>query len=322
MRRHGAGGGGDRAAAARAAARYGVALLAAVTVGCAPESSPGGEEAATRAPVTAASSPSRAADTTRVTPWPDAVPLVDTLPDDVHGRLARRGRAILAATRDSLPDYVGNGLRCTSCHLEDGRRRDALPWVGVLARFPQYRTRNAMINQITDRVNDCFERSLAGRPLPVNSDAMRAIVAYFGVLSRGVPHGTSLAGQASPRLTFDAPPDPVAGAAIYVATCARCHGPDGEGTSIAPAVWGAQSYSIGAGMGRPRTAAAFIRANMPYDQPRGTPTLSPQQAYDVAAYINAQPRPDFARKDGDWPFGGAPPDVPYRTIRRDSTPRD
>jgi thiosulfate dehydrogenase len=66
-------------------------------------------------------------------------------------------------------------------------------------------------------------------------------------------------------------------------------------------------------MGRPRTAAAFIRANMPIDQPKGTYTLDEQQALDVASYLNAQPRPDFAPKGRDWPFGGAPADVPYPT---------
>lgn len=296
--------------------RIGAAASALLLASCGPESSsssPGARATDAASPATPV-----AGKTSPVTPWPAHVPLVDTLPDDVHGRLARRGRAILAATRDSLPAHVGNALRCTSCHLDDGRRRDALPWVGVLARFPQYRTRNAMINQISDRINDCFERSLAGTPLPVTSEPMRAIIAYFEVLSRGVPHGTSVDGQASPRLTFDAPPDTAAGAALYGTTCARCHGAAGEGTAVAPPVWGPQSYSIGAGMGRPRTAAAFIRANMPYDQ--AAPTLTPQQAYDVAAYINAQPRPDFARKHGDWPFGGAPPDVPYRTnVRPEAT---
>lgn len=252
----------------------------------------------------------------RATPWPARVPNADTLPDDAHGRLVRRGRAILGATRDSLPTYTGNALRCTSCHLEDGRRRDALPWVGVLARFPQYRTRNALVNRIEDRVNDCFERSLGGRPLPHDSDAMRAIVAYFAYLSRGIPHGTSLSGQGAPRLTFEGPADPVAGARVFAATCARCHGAAGAGTALAPPVWGPHAYSIGAGMGRPRTAAAFIRANMPYDQPADRPTLTPQQAYDVAAFIDAQPRPDFARKADDWPRGGAPPDVPYATAGR------
>lgn len=253
-------------------------------------------------------------------PWPSAVPLADTLAESEEASRIRRGRAILANTRDSLPEYVGNALRCTSCHLDDGRRRDGLPWVGVLARFPQYRARNAQINQIDDRINDCFQRSLAGRALPHDSDAMRDIVRYLRFLSHGVPYGARLEGQGAPAVTAT-DGDAGRGAAVFASTCARCHGGDGQGTSLAPPVWGNGSYSIGAGMGRPRTAAAFIRANMPMDQPHGTPTLDEQQSLDVATFINAQSRRDFAPKGRDWPFGGAPGDVPYETLRRAYSPR-
>ncbi len=256
----------------------------------------------------------------RVADWPVNVPLADTLPDDEHGRRIRRGRAILAATRDSLPAHVGNQLRCTSCHLDDGRRPDALPWVGVMSRFPQYRARNAQVNQIGDRVNDCLERSMVGRALPHDSEALRDIVAYFTFLSRDVPHGVRIRGQGAPPVTA-AVGDLARGARVYASTCARCHGGNGAGTPDAPPLWGAGAYSIGAGMGRPRTAAAFIRANMPHDQPRGQPTLDEQAALDVAAYVNAQARPDFARKAGDWPFGGAPADVPYGTAGREAPSR-
>ena len=63
-------------------------------------------------------------------------------------------------------------------------------------------------------------------------------------------------------------------------------------------------------MARVRTAAAFIHRNMPDDRPR---TLTEQQAVDVAAYVNSQPRPDFTGKEHDWPNGDHPPDVPYLT---------
>ena len=63
-------------------------------------------------------------------------------------------------------------------------------------------------------------------------------------------------------------------------------------------------------MARYRTAAAFIRANMPRTAPG---SLSLQEALDVAAYIDGQPRPDFAGKARDWPRGGAPIDAPYTT---------
>jgi len=249
--------------------------------------------------------------------WPTNVPLADTLSDSEMARRILRGRAILANTRDSVPGNVGNALRCTSCHLEDGRRKDALPWVGVLARFPQYRPRNALVNQIDDRIADCFERSLAGRALPHDSDALRDIVSYLRFLSYGVPYGAQQAGQGAPAVSATVG-DSTRGAAVYARSCVRCHGADGQGTRLVPPVWGDGAYSIGAGMGRPRTAAAFIRANMPLDEPA---TLDEQQALDVAVYINAQPRPDFAPKGRDWPFGGAPADVPYETASRALRPR-
>jgi thiosulfate dehydrogenase len=62
-------------------------------------------------------------------------------------------------------------------------------------------------------------------------------------------------------------------------------------------------------MARQERAAAFIWHNMPLAQAR---SLTPQQAYDVAAYVNAHPRPDSPGKEDDWPGGGAPPDVPYQ----------
>ena len=40
-------------------------------------------------------------------------------------------------------------------------------------------------------------------------------------------------------------------------------------------------------------------------------TLTDQEAYDLAAYINTRPRPDFAGKELDWPKGDPPPDVAY-----------
>jgi thiosulfate dehydrogenase len=55
---------------------------------------------------------------------------------------------------------------------------------------------------------------------------------------------------------------------------------------------------------------------MPFDKPG---TLTDQQAFDVAAYIDALPRPDSPGKELDWPKGGAPEDVPYVTKGR--TPR-
>lgn len=214
----------------------------------------------------------------------------------------------MLATAESLPGHVGNKLRCVSCHLDEGRRPYAMPWTGVYARFPQYRSRAGAVNVLEDRINDCFERSLAGKALGVATPEMRDIVAYMAWLSTGVKHGDRVPGQGLDSVRTGEAGDTVRGAAVFTGECARCHGADGQGTNLAPPVWGSGSYSIGAGMARRLAAAAFVRRNMPYDKPG---SLSDQQALDVAAFIDSRPRPDFAGKEKDWPKGGAPKDVAY-----------
>ena len=221
----------------------------------------------------------------------------------------RRGRALLRNTRDSLPGNVGNQLQCVSCHAFDGTQKNTMSLVGVYSRFPQYRPRSGRMDLIEDRINDCFERSMNGRALAPASAEMRDLVTYMAFLSRGVPAGSRVEGQGLPQLER-LKGDTTAGRSLFATTCAPCHGPNGEGTPAAPPVWGPQSYNIGAGMARVNTAAAFIRAAMPQTAPG---SLTPQQAYDLAAYINSRPRPDFARKELDWPRGDPPPDVAYPT---------
>jgi thiosulfate dehydrogenase len=240
---------------------------------------------------------------------PLRAPADSEIPYDEVGLAVRRGLALMVATRESLPENVGNRLRCVSCHPDEGRRPNAMPWVGVYGRFPQYRTRAGRVDVIEDRINDCFERSMNGRRLASDSRAMRDIVAYMAFLSKGIPVGADVAGQGLPRLTVTRG-DSTVGRELFAARCARCHGADGQGTDLATPLWGPQSFNIGAGMARVRTAASFIRYNMPYDQ---AGTLTDQQAFDLASYITSRPRPDFAGKEQDWPNGDPPPDVAYPT---------
>ena len=174
--------------------------------------------------------------------------------------------------------------------------------------IPSTAPRNARVNTLADRVNECFERSLNGRALPPDSSKLQAVVAYITWLSRGVPSGATLPWRGLQRIESRRPLDPANGKQVFANKCAFCHGFDGLGTMAAPPVWGPQSYNIAAGMARVTVAAAFIKSNMP----RGWGwSLSDDDAYDVAAYINAQPRPDFPGKVNDWPKGGKPADAPY-----------
>jgi thiosulfate dehydrogenase len=244
------------------------------------------------------------------------IPADSLIPEGPLGASIRRGRALLAATPDSLPHNVGGQLRCTSCHLDDGARVNAAPLVGVYARFPQYRDRSNSVAIIEDRVNDCFQRSMNGRALPYDSQDMRDIVAWLAFLSRGTPVHKDTTPRGIPLLAA-LTPDTAAGRAQFTTTCAACHGMDGQGTPAGPPVWGPKSFNVGASMARLRTAASFIKYNMPFDRPG---TLTEQEAFNLAAYVNSHARPDLAGKENDWPKGNAPADVPYATKGRASGP--
>ena len=118
---------------------------------------------------------------------PLRIPDEKTIPNGPLGAAIRYGKKVLTETRTYAKGYVGNGLNCSSCHLEAGRKAYASPWVGVWGAFPEYRSRNGRVNALQDRVNDCFERSMNGKPLPYDSDEMRGILAYIWWLSKDVP---------------------------------------------------------------------------------------------------------------------------------------
>ena len=245
------------------------------------------------------------------------VPVDAELRDSAYRASALRGRALLLATRDSLPRNVGNSLRCASCHLKEGLQPNAMPWVGAYARFPQYRPRSGKVDLIEDRINDCFQRSMNGRALNPAGRDMRDIVSYFAFLSSGIPVGVEMEGQGLPKLQALAG-DLTRGAAVFASTCVRCHGAAGQGTALAPPLWGSRSYNVGAGMARINTAASFIHSLMPIDRAQ---QLTPQQAFDVATYINTRPRPTFAAKVHDFPRGGKPPDADYHFLPAPQPPK-
>ena len=239
-----------------------------------------------------------------------APPDTATIPADSLGASIRRGLALVLNTNDSLPAYAPGNITCSNCHRDAGRTPDAAPLPGSHARFPKYMDRTGAVIGLADRVNYCFTRSLAGTRLPLESREMQDILAYIAWLSRGVPVGAKLPGadglQPMPALTGDS----TRGAALFAAKCQACHMADGQGGPGIPALWGPKSYSIGASMSRHSKAASFIWHNMPLGQGR---SLTHQEAFDVAAYINGKPRPDSPGKENDWPTGGAPADVPYAT---------
>jgi thiosulfate dehydrogenase len=240
--------------------------------------------------------------------------------------LVRYGRELIENTSyylgpKGIIKQISNGMNCQNCHLDGG----TVPWGNnygaVHATYPRYRDRSGTIESMEKRVNDCLERSLNGGTIDSLSKEMRAIVSYFHWVGSDVKKDSRPKGSGIVDLKLlDRPADPQRGHQVYIATCQRCHGESGEGQKnltgygyVYPPVWGANSYNTGAGLFRLSRLAGYVKNNMPFQEvDYSNPKLTDEEAWDVAAYINSQPRPvkenkmdwpDISKKPFDHPFG-------------------
>jgi thiosulfate dehydrogenase len=260
-----------------------------------------------------------------------AAPDAGALPDDDAGRLIRRGRDLIAATYAHIgPDvtdrarrYAGNNLACQNCHLDAGRKKFALPLWAAKQEYPRYTARTGEPITLEQRVNECLTRSMNGRAMPVDAPDMQAFVAYIGFLAAGIPKAQQFSGLGAGQMhDLDRAADPARGRAVYARTCVPCHGSNGAGVPrtrgvlmlgyMVPPLWGPDSFNDGAGMARLSTAANFIHFNMPHGTSFEKPWLSEADAWDVAAYVISQKRPQKSGLAADFPDRlEKPVDTPY-----------
>ncbi len=223
------------------------------------------------------------------------------IPAGPLGREIRLGEAIFRHTDTAAPQFVGNDLRCSNCHLDGGRLAGSAPLWAAWVAFPAYRSKTKQVNTFGQRLQGCFRYSMNGTPPPLGSKVLVALEAYSAWLARGAPTGAKLAGRGYPRLPKPAAaPDYARGAAVFQQNCALCHGADGQGQRaggqvVFPPLWGARSYNWGAGMTSIAAAAGFIKVNMPLGLGN---SLSDQQAWDVAAFVDSHDRPQDPRFTG------------------------
>ncbi len=212
-----------------------------------------------------------------------------------------------------------NGMNCQNCHLDAGAKPWGNNYSAVWSTYPKFRERSGATETVVKRINDCFERSLNGVALDSTSREMRALVAYMEWLGTGIDAGKKPKGSGLAELKFmDRAADPIHGQAIYTAKCASCHKEDGAGVKAAngltyqyPPLWGEHSYNIGAGLYRLSRFAGYVKNNMPQGVTWENPQLTDEEAWDVAAYVNSQQRPD-RDLSADWPnIAGKPVDHPF-----------
>lgn len=228
-------------------------------------------------------------------------PAENTMPDGDFGKQVKLGEQIFMHTGQFAGRYVGNTLTCANCHLDAGRKADASPLWGAYISYPAYRSKNGHVNTFAERLQGCFNYSMNGKAPPLGDPVLVALESYAYWLSTGAPVGGKLAGRGYPKLPAPAQKaDYVRGSAVYAQHCAVCHGENGQGQrsngqTVFPPLWGAQSFNWGAGMHEIQNAAGFIKANMPLGLGG---TLTDQEAWDVATFMDSHERPQDPRYTG------------------------
>lgn len=223
------------------------------------------------------------------------------MPTDDFGKSVKLGEQIFTHTKEFAGKYVGNSLNCASCHLDAGRKANSSPLWGAYISYPAYRSKNGHVNSFAERMQGCFRYSMNGKAPPLGDPVLVALETYAFWLAKGAPVGEKVQGRGYPQLPAPAQPaDYQRGSQVYAQHCALCHGADGQGqssggTTVFPPLWGAHSFNWGAGMHEIQNAAGFIKANMPLGLGG---TLTDQQAWDVAMFMDSHERPQDPRFSG------------------------
>lgn len=260
-------------------------------------------------------------DTAKIWEAPDPL----SIKQEEEAKLIQYGRDLIAHTADYLgPEGIvkpiSNGMNCQNCHLDGASKPFGNNYSAVAATYPKFRARSGTAETIAKRVNDCFQRSLNGEALDSTSREMQAIIAYIKWLGQAVPKGKTPKGSGLMKLAMlNRAANPDSGRIVYVAKCASCHGQNGEGLPMPegnhryyPPLWGTKSYNEAAGLYRVSTFAGYVKANMPFGANYDNPQLTDTEAWDLAAFVNSQPRPKHPFLTTDWPKIDAKPfDHPF-----------
>ena len=251
---------------------------------------------------------------------PDTNSLVSTPGAD----LIRYGKELIINTAKYLGPkgtvvFISNGMNCGNCHLDGGTRINGNCFAMVAATYPKFRNRSGKSESIQFRINDCLERSLNGKKLDTSSKEMAAMVAYLKWLGKDVPKNVVIKGMGVPEIPLLSRAASVEkGGHVFKLRCSSCHGANGLGLLkpdssgyIYPPLWGSHSYNVKAGIFRLSSSAGFVKYNMPYNAKPQAPSLTDEEAWDVAAFINTQER-TFKTFPNDWPMLSSKPiDYPF-----------
>ena len=212
-----------------------------------------------------------------------------------------RGYRLVTNTAFYAPKHAHNELACTNCHFCGGDtlggKNNGISLVGVTTAYPQFSKRSGKVITLQERINNCFQRSMNGTALSVNSRMMNDITNYLQWISKEVESLKNIPWLGLPDIKSKHVPNPKEGEKLYEQYCAVCHKIEGQGGGelgevegkTIPPLWGPHSFNDGAGMNMLSMLAPFIYLNMPYQQA----SLTEDEALDIASFVSQQSRPHF-----------------------------
>lgn len=237
--------------------------------------------------------------------WPEIELSIKDVPEGEEGDLIRYGIKLLSETESTLGPkgtlkMTNNNVNCSACHMQNndnglpGTKKYVLPFINSLNNYPFLDIETMKIISLEDRI-----RGMGGtdsHKFPDDSKEMKAILAYFAWLKKAykIQDGVRLEGNFLAKMDFpNRPADPVKGKELFLAQCSACHGEDGNGIKN-------DNYEQGGGhlypslliwpdgghMAMLPVLARFLHSAMPLGASADQPILTPDEALDIAAYLN------------------------------------
>ena len=78
-------------------------------------------------------------------------PSYNEIHNDEYGEIVKWGRDIFINTQEHGKRYVGNGLNCSSCHLNEGKKAYAAPMWAAYGMYPVYKNDAHKVVQINQK---------------------------------------------------------------------------------------------------------------------------------------------------------------------------
>ncbi|MET4139775.1 c-type cytochrome [Pedobacter sp. UYP1] len=280
-----------------------------------------GQQTTEKIVVVTAANPVSTANSVLIQNW--KAPDENAIPAGTTGEMIRYGKDLIVNTAKYFGPggsvaAISNGMNCQNCHLQGGTKIFANNYAVFFSSYPKKSNRSGRFVPASNRIAECFERSLAGKVPDASGKEVQAMLAYLKWIGEGKKGPVFGAGYE--RIKYlDRAADPLKGKVLYASKCVSCHGQHGEGvlaagqqTYIYPPLWGEHSYNDAAGMHRLSNFAGFVKNNMPFGATYQNPQLTDEESWDLAAFVNSQPRkhkdqhqdyPDLSTKPIDSPFG-------------------